>query len=216
MSASLFPPACSPLAGDGSAGCRRWRRGRKPGQDCPSAGCPVPGLLALPCGCPCPRAGRLPLCLWQWLAGRGGARPLLICTCVVGRGEALHLIILRIFLCCGCHYCGAGTLPAPWLWGRTPGRGFNEGWDPSKPLLPLGCGRDGENQPPQLAMLSCPAWSSSWSRNSPVPCERVQTATPLNAGSSLPAAQDVCAPLPWLRPHTQSPLPFSFFPQLSL
>lgn len=41
------------------------------------------------------------------VAGWAGGISLCSFVCVVGRGEALHLIILRIFLCCGCHYCSA-------------------------------------------------------------------------------------------------------------
>lgn len=37
--------------------------------------------LALPRGCPCAAAGRLPLCLWQWLAGRGGSPPARLYVC---------------------------------------------------------------------------------------------------------------------------------------
>lgn len=128
VSASLFPPACSPLAGDGSAGCRRRRRrqGGKPGQDCPSTGCPVPGLPALPrhfpMGARAPQRGGCPCACGSGWLGRG-VRPLLVCMCVVGRGEALHLIILRIFLCCGCCYCSARTLPAPCLWEEPSGGG---------------------------------------------------------------------------------------------
>lgn len=83
VSASLFPPACSPLAGDGSAGCRRRRAGGrasgKLGQDCLSLGCPMPGLPALPwhfpVGAHAPWQGGLPLCPQQWLAGQGGLAP---------------------------------------------------------------------------------------------------------------------------------------------
>lgn len=48
VSASLFPPACSPLAGDRSAGCRRWWQGRDAWAGLSHHGLPVPGLPALP------------------------------------------------------------------------------------------------------------------------------------------------------------------------
>lgn len=115
VSASLFPPACSPLAGDRSAGCRRQQQGGGSlGRTAPHPGYqPFPGL---PCGCPCHgrEAAPVPVAVAGWA---GGLPPAFICMCVVGRGEALHLIILRIFLCCGCCYCGDWTLPASCLWG---------------------------------------------------------------------------------------------------
>lgn len=74
VSASLFSPACSPLAGDRSAGCRRRQQGGgslsrtalHPGYQ------PFPGTSPW---VPVPAAGRLPLCPWQWLAEQGGVSP---------------------------------------------------------------------------------------------------------------------------------------------
>lgn len=110
MSASLFPPACSLLAGNRSAGCRRRWQGRGSlGRTAPEQAAPSPGYQPLPSPSPwvpVPHCGEIALCLQQWLAGQGEFSPCSFVR-VVGRGEALHLIILRIFLCCGCHYCSA-------------------------------------------------------------------------------------------------------------
>lgn len=79
VSASLFPPACSLLAGDRSAGCRRRWRGRGSlGRTAPAWAALSPGYQpspALPRGCPCPAVGRLPCaCSSGWL-GRGNLPP---------------------------------------------------------------------------------------------------------------------------------------------
>lgn len=79
VSASFVPPACSPLAGDGSAGCRRWRGGGGAGQDTPGTDCPAAGLPTLPQHGP--TQGRLPLRPRQGLAVRGGSPPARLYVC---------------------------------------------------------------------------------------------------------------------------------------
>lgn len=177
VSASLFPPACSLLAGDRSAGCRRRWRGRGSlSRTAPARAAPSPGYQPLPSPSPwvpMPRSGEAALCLQQWLAGWGKFAPCSFVR-VVGRGEALHLIILRIFLCCGCHYCSAQTLPASCLWGVTQWRGLNQGWDASvSPWLWEGWQK--------TVCPACPAWSI----NSPPSHKRGQAPPLPNTGSFL-------------------------------
>lgn len=156
-----------PAAG-GSGG-----EGGKPGQNGSSMGCPTPGLLALPwhlpAGACAPRWGGCPCVRGSGGLGEG-ACPLLVCTCMVGRGEALHLIILRIFLCCGCCYRSAWTLPALCLCRRAQGRKLNQ----------LGCFN-----------ISCPLLATGgMTKNSIVlyfsaPHRRGQSPSLQNTGSSL-------------------------------
>lgn len=184
MSASLFPPACSLLAGNRSAGCRRRWQGRGSlGRTAPEQAAPSPGYQPLPSPSPwvpVPHCGEIALCLQQWLAGQGEFSPCSFVR-VVGRGEALHLIILRIFLCCGCHYCSAHFACLFPL-----GKNRVEGVKSRLGCLSLSFGKDGKKHCP-----ACPAWSI----NSPASHER-GWAPPLPNTS---AAQDVCTPSPFLR-----------------
>lgn len=208
VSASLFPPACSPLAGDGSAGCRRRRAGRRVGSLGRTASAwvapclgyqPFPGTSLW---VPMPRgrgAAPVPAAVAGWA---GGACPLLLCMCVVGRGEALHLIILRIFLCCGCHYCSAWTLPAPCLWGRAQWRqGVNQSWGASTLPIPPGCPRDGENQfpshPPACYALLPDLEQLPEQKES---CPTQEGSDPIATKHTvLSAARDACTPFLFIR-----------------
>lgn len=163
-------------AGGGGGAGEAWAELPHHRLPCPRATSPSPAL---------PRSREATLCLQQWLAGWGGFAPCSFVR-VVGRGEALHLIILRIFLCCGCHYCSAQTLPASSLWGKTEWRGLNQGWDTSvSPWLWEGWQK--------TVCPACPAWSI----NSPASHERGWAPPVLNR--VLPAAQDVCIPFPFIR-----------------
>lgn len=164
VSASLFPPACSPLAGDGSAGCRRRRAGGRAGSLGRTASAwvapclgyqPFPGTsLWVPMphgrgGCPCARSS-------GWL-GRGGLPPAHLYVCGwEGGGPAPNYIKNISMLWLSLLQCLDFACPLPL--GKSPveaGR-VNQSWGASTLPVPPGCQRDGENQfPPHTPRLLC-------------------------------------------------------------
>lgn len=186
VSASLFPPACSPLAGDRSAGCRRRRRGRGEAwagltqHRLPRAWATSPSL-ALPRGCPCPVAGRLPLCPQQWLAGQGDSPPAHLYVCGwEGGGPAPNYIKNISMLWLSLLRCLDSVYPLPL--GKSPAEGVKSWLGCFKELLSPQLWEGWQKPaPPLLTMLSCLAWS----RNGPAPHERGQTPYLPKAGSTL-------------------------------
>lgn len=176
VSASLFPPACSPLAGDGSAGCRRRRRGGEAWAGLPQHGLPRARATspspALPRGCPCPAAGRLPLCPQQRLAGQGGSPPARLYVCGwEGGGPAPNYIKNISMLWLSLLRCPDSACPLPL--GKGPAEGVKSR---------LGCLKAS-----RAPCSPCsPAWhGAAHGAEAVLPHVRGQTPSPPNAGSSL-------------------------------
>lgn len=90
--------------------------------------------LALPRGCPCPVAGRLPLCPQQWLAGQGGLPPAHLYVCGwEGGGPAPNYIKNISMLWLSLLRCLDSVYPLPL--GKSPAEGVKSWLGCFKELL---------------------------------------------------------------------------------